>query len=241
MNSLFFAAGADHFTIFTTFFRLHEKFLHVATSALITFFLVTLALHLHRTYKATPDPLIPDARFSLRNVFEVTIERLFLFFQGFLGKEAVHHFPLLATIFFFILTSNLLGMVPGFTPPTDNVSTNFAISLTVFAWYNYHGVKSQGLKNYILHFGAGLKNPFFFTLIFCIEIIGHLVRPVSLSLRLAGNMQGDHKVLEIFSGLTPFFIPIVFMALGFLVSVLQAFVFTFLSTIYIAMSAEHDH
>jgi F-type H+-transporting ATPase subunit a len=130
--------------------------------------------------------------------------------------------------------------VPGFYPPTENINTNLACALVVFVYYNYHGIKEQGIKKYLQHMAGPVI--WLMPLIFCIELVSHAVRPVSLSVRLLGNIVGDHMVLGMFSGMVPLFLPIVFMGLAIFISVMQAFVFTLLSIVYIQMacvSEEH--
>jgi len=131
-----------------------------------------------------------------------------------------------------------LGLIPGFLPPTDNINTNLAIALTVFVYYHIMGIKAHGVKNYLKHFMGPIL--WLGPLMIVIELIGHCVRPISLSLRLFGNITGDHLVLGIFSGLVPILVPVVFMALGLFVSFIQAFVFSLLSMIYINLATAHE-
>ncbi len=182
--------------------------------------------------------IIPDQKFSARNLAELLVEHGRLFLRSVIGKEADHYFPLLATLFLFILVSNLLGLIPGFAPPSANINVNLACSIIVFLYYNYRGVKVNGVA-YIKHFMGPML--LLAPLMFAIELISHLVRPMSLSIRLFGNINGDHLVLEIFTELTKLLIPCLFISLGLLVSVIQALVFTLLSAIYISLSVAHDH
>jgi len=112
------------------------------------------------------------------------------------------------------------------------------MSIVVFVMYNVYGFKENGVS-YLKHFVGPIL--VLSWLMFPIEVLSHLVRPVSLAVRLMGNMFGDHMVLSIFSGLIPIGIPVIFIALGAFVAVIQALVFTLLSTIYIALSTTHDH
>jgi F-type H+-transporting ATPase subunit a len=134
--------------------------------------------------------------------------------------------------------SNLTGLIPGFLPPTSHPSTNFAISITVFLFYNYEGVRENGV-GYLKHFLGPVL--FLAPMMVILELIQHIVRPASLGLRLLGNISGDHMVLGLFSDLTPLVLPVIFFGLGLFVSFIQAFVFTLLSTIYISMAIAHDH
>ena len=133
--------------------------------------------------------------------------------------------------------SNLLGLVPGFGPPTSDFDITFALGVVSFVVFNYYGFKEQGM-GYLKHFAGPMLA--LAPLIFTLEIIGVFVRPVSLGLRLFGNMSGDHLVLEIFTDLTKVGVPVIFYFLGTLVSGVQAFVFTLLTLIYIALSVAHD-
>lgn len=211
---------------------------HMYTAGLIVLFLIVITLLIHRKLKKVEERLVPESKSTFVNIFEVAVEGILGLMEGILGKDAPKYFPLIGTIFVYIFLSNAIGLIPGFLPPTDNINTNLAISLTVFVYYNVMGVWSHGLKNYLKHFMGPIW--WLAILIFPIELIGHIVRPVSLSLRLFGNITGDHLVLGIFSGLVPLFVPILFMALGLFVSFIQAFVFSLLSMIYINLATAHE-
>jgi len=156
--------------------------------------------------------------------------------------ESVHQarffFISILGIFVFILFLNLLGIVPGFSPPTGSLSTTFAFGVIIFLMYNYYGFKEHGIS-YLKHFAGPVL--FLAPLMVVIELISHLVRPVSLSLRLFMNITGDHMVLSVFTNLTHILLPAIFVGLGIFVSFLQAFIFTVLSAIYIALAEAHDH
>ncbi len=158
--------------------------------------------------------------------------------DGIIGKEGRKYVPLFGSLFIFILLANILGLVPGFAPPTSNFFTNLGLGLVVFVAYNYFGVREHGAKYFKQFMGPMLLLAPLFILI---EFFSHVFRPISLSIRLFGNMFGDHLVLEIFSELTKVVIPVVFYILGALVSVIQAAVFTILSVIYVAMAISHEH
>lgn len=234
----FFAAGSNPFSIFYPL-HLNPALLHIGMSAIVTILLALAARSVYRSYQKDDNPLIPESRLSLRNVVELISEKLLSFLKGLLGEEAVLYFPLLATIFIYIFVSNLLGIIPGFLPPTDNINTNYPIAFVVFAYYNMQGVKEHGWANYLKHFMGPIK--WLAALMIPIEIVSHIVRPISLSLRLFGNITGDHMVLFQFSNLTPVLIPIIFLGLGLFVCFMQAFVFTFLSAVYINLAKAHDH
>lgn len=153
-------------------------------------------------------------------------------------EEAKKHIPFIFSLFVFILIMNLMGLIPGFMPPTMNINTNIGLAIFSFLYYNYWGFKKHGL-GYIKHFlGPFLPIAFLY---FPIEVLSHVFRIVSLSVRLAGNMTGDHTVLEIFTHLTYLIIPVAFLVLGTIVSLVQAFVFSILSLIYIALAVGEEH
>ena len=155
-----------------------------------------------------------------------------------MGPKGKTYFPLLATFALFILVSNLIALVPGFYPPTANLNTNAAMALTVFAMTHIIGVKENGLA-YFKHFCGPVI--WLAPLMVPIELIGHLARPLSLTLRLFGNMYGHEIVLMIFFALVPILVPLPMMLMGVLVAFIQTFVFMLLSMIYIAGSLEEAH
>ncbi len=147
---------------------------------------------------------------------------------------------MVSIIFLYIFISNFIGLIPGFLPPTDNINTTLALGVFIFIYYNYQGIRAQGLIGHLKHFMGPVWYLAF--LMLPIELISHAVRPVSLALRLRGNMFGDHLVLSIFSGLVPYVVPIIFMVLGLFVCFIQSFVFSLLSMVYISLAtAHHDH
>jgi F-type H+-transporting ATPase subunit a len=183
---------------------------------------------------------VPDGSMTTRNLFELFTGALFGLVTDLLGHEnGKKFFWISAGLFIYILTSNLLGVVPGMLPPSGSLHHNFAMSLVVLVLFNGAGIKAQGLVGYLKHMWGPVA--LLGVLLFFIELLSFLVvRPYSLSLRLTGNMFGDHQVLSIMSGLVPLVYPVLFLGLGIFVSFIQAFVFTLLSTIYIALAVEHD-
>ena len=182
---------------------------------------------------------VPDGRVSLGGMIEAVCEFVYNFSKDVIGEKQFKPFlPLLFALFFFILFNNLTGLVPGFPPATESLNTNLAMGIVVFFVYNAAGVKEHGLP-YFKHF----LGPIWWLawLLLPIELVAHFARPVSLSLRLYGNLFGDHLVLSVFTGLTKLVIPSIFLFLGLLVACLQSFVFTLLSSIYISLSVSHDH
>jgi len=178
-----------------------------------------------------------------QNFFEVAIEGLEDFTVGIMGEEGRPYFPLLATLFIYILTSNLLGLVPGLLSPTSNINTTLSCAVVVFIMTHYVGLKNHGLK-YVKHFTGNWEGPMWIiAVIYCpIEIISHLSRVLSLTLRLFGNVMGEDLVIAILLFLAgKFFAPLPMMFMAIFTSTVQAFVFMLLSTIYISAAIEHAH
>ena len=189
---------------------------------------------------ARPDGgLIPSSRLTYLNFFELVAERLYSFVESVLGKHLAHtHFPLIGSTFLLILSCNLLGLIPGFLPPTDNLNTTLALGFISFLSYNYVGLRENGLA-YLKHF-MGPVLPLA-PLLLAIELFSHIFRPLTLGLRLRGNIMADHTILSVFSELVPLVIPVIFYAFGLFVAFVQAFVFTLLTMVYLSLAAEHEH
>jgi F-type H+-transporting ATPase subunit a len=212
---------------------------HTATATLVIAALLVWALVALRQLRAASDPVVPDGTLTARNTLEIFVEWFLGFIEGLLGKRGRHYLHVYATFFLFILTANLIGLLPGFTPPTSNFNVTFALGVTSFLVYNYYGFRAKGV-NYLKHFLGPIW--WLAVLMLPLELIDNFVRPVSLALRLFGNMTGDHLVLEIFTDLTKVIVPVIFYALGAFVSLIQAFVFTILSIIYLSLALEeHEH
>ena len=174
-----------------------------------------------------------------QNLFEVIVSGIEEFMVETAGEEARWLFPLAATIFLYIFIGNLIGIIPGFFPPTANLNTTASCAIVVVVFTHVIGVKYHGVA-YIKHFMGPVW--WMAPLIFIIEIIGHLARILSLSFRLFGNMMGHEIVLAILFGLAgAFFAPLPIMALGIFVSFVQGFVFFLLSVIYFSGAMEHAH
>lgn len=191
----------------------------------------------------TQKALVPDERFSSRTFFETMIEGTLNIMEGSMDrKPAIYFLPLIGTCAFIIFFSNFIGLVPGFLPPTSNLSTTLAMSLVIFLATHVYGVKEHGL-GYFAHFFGPIRKWYAFPLMilmFCIELISHFARPLSLSIRLMGNMFADHMVVGTFVALVPIVVPIPIMMLGVIVCIVQTLVFCILSTVYIGMAIAHD-
>ncbi len=187
--------------------------------------------------KDPEDLVIPEGKLTMRNFLELVIMFVLSIAEGIMGEEAEKYMSLFATIFIYILFMNLLGLIPGFLPPTDKMNITVGCALVIFFATHIYGVMAQGIS-YFKHFVGPV--PILAPLMIPIEMISHLARPMSLSLRLFGNITGDHLVVGIFLGLVPFVVPSIFYGLGVFVSFMQAFIFAVLSMIYIAGAVEHE-
>lgn len=189
--------------------------------------------------RADDGGVVPPAYFGVRNLFELLGDVVFGIVANAADKKDVPRLvPLIGSLFVFILFANLLSLVPGFLPPTDTLKTNLALAGLVFVMTHAYGFKAHGL-GYLKHFLGPVW--WLAPLMLPIEIISHLARPVSLSLRLLGNISADHKVVGVFFGLVPLLVPVPFLVMGVLVSFVQAFVFSLLSSVYVASAMAHDH
>lgn len=197
---------------------------------LVMAILIILSLLVKRNLQRIPGKLQNFMEFVIGLIERLVIDNM--------GEKGKPFFPLIATLAFFILVSNLIGLIPGFYPPTANLNTTAACALVVFIATHVVGVKQHGMK-YVRHFLGPVwwLAPF----MFFIEIIGHLSRPLSLSFRLFGNMNGHELILIIFFTLAPFLVPLPMMLMGVLIAFLQSFVFMLLATIYIQGSLEEAH
>jgi F-type H+-transporting ATPase subunit a len=232
---------------------------HVTYTWLAMLILTAVAFFASRNLQLVPR--------GVQNVMEVVIEQFTQLIDDVMGHEGRRYLPLIASLGLFILVGNLVGLVPGFAGPTANLNTTAACALIVFVAYHVIGIRKQGFVNYLKHFCGPV--PWLAPLMFPIELVSHLARPLSLSLRLFGNMFGGHVLLAIIFLLTgldgligwaltgklgaillgvPGGVVMVAFTVGFLlplkilVAFLQAFIFCMLSMLYIAgaLEAEHD-
>lgn len=217
-----------------------EKFTPIASSLLALAVCFCIGVYFKRSVERSlsQNAITPSGRFGLRTLIEMILSFLDEMASEQCGKFYKVFFPILASVFLFILVSNLSGLIPGLPPFTENFSANLAIGLTAFLCYNIAGVYEHG-ASYIKQFMGPLLwlSPFFLFL----ETVSHLARPLSLSFRLTANIYADHLLLGIFNSLVPFLVPSFLLFFGLLVAVLQSFVFTMLTGVYVGMAIAHDH
>jgi len=212
---------------------------HIATAILVALLLVIFALRVRPKLANTEAALQPEDGMTARNLAEIAVEFISSLAEGVIGHGAERCVPLLAAFFVFILVSNLIGLVPGFVPPTSNFNTTLGLGLISFLAYNAYGMREHGVGGHLKH----LLGPVVWIapLMLMVELFSHAFRPISLGIRLFANMFADHEVVSIFTSLTKLVVPVLFYVLGAFVAVVQAFVFTMLSAIYISLSMAHDH
>jgi F-type H+-transporting ATPase subunit a len=180
---------------------------------------------------------------GVQNFVEVVAEFFLDLSDSTIGHMGRYFFPLIATLGLYILVCNFLGLIPGFEAPTGNINTTAACAIPVFLATHYYGVKIHKL-GYIKHFVGPMRSPLalpLMILMFFIEVIGHLARPLTLSVRLFGNMVAKHKIIMILGFLAPWLVPTAILGLGVLVSLIQAFVFVLLTALYLAGAVEEAH
>lgn len=209
---------------------------NVSYGILASVILIVMAIILRGSLRLVPR--------GFQNFLEVVIQAILNLVEETIGhKWGKHLFPFVCTIFIYILLCNLMGLVPGFTAATANVNTNAGMAIPVFFATHIYGIRIHGIK-YINHFLGPVRSPaaiVLMLLMFAIELIGHIARPLTLTVRLFGNMIAKHILLIVLAILAPLIIPGVILALGFLVSVVQALVFALLTTCYLAGAVEEAH
>ncbi|MGC9323896.1 MAG: F0F1 ATP synthase subunit A [Desulfomonilia bacterium] len=203
---------------------------HVTFSWLYMLVLILMSFFVVKSLR-----LIPG---RLQNFLEVVMSALRNLLVDTMGEHGIRFFPLMATLALFILVCNLGGIIPGFYSPTANLNTNLSMALTVFLLTHIVGVKIHGIK-YFKHFMGPVW--WMAPIMIPVELIGHLARPLSLTMRLFGNIFGEDLVLLVLLGLVPFLVPMPMLVLMIFTSVLQAFVFTLLAMMYISGAMEEAH
>ena len=221
-------------------FPTHYSITHVLGALLVLLFVTVGALAFSAAMKkGGDDAIVPPRTFSLRLLFEMFADAVYGTAEGVMGeKNAKRFLPLIGSFAVFIFFSNCLALLPGFAPPTAVLKTNAALALLVFLLTHAYGVKENGIA-YFKHFLGPVI--WLAPLMLPIELISHIARPVSLSIRLAGNMSADHKVVGAFFALIPLLVPVPFLILGVLVAVVQTLVFSLLTMVYIQGAVEHEH
>jgi F-type H+-transporting ATPase subunit a len=225
-----------------TIFNLLEGAVPIAVQALAacTLLVLILAWGVRRGLRGE-DGIIPGEGFTLRNFLELLLEGIVSLMRQTIGPTWPRYVPLVGTLGFFILVSNLMGLLPGLGGPTSYVETNLSWAILAVFVSEYVAFQHQGAKAYLSH----LAGPIWWLapLMLVIELISHAARLLSLTVRLTGNMFADHTLVAVFLSIpvVAFFVPWIFMGLGVFVAFLQAFIFSFLTIIYIGLALEDAH
>jgi F-type H+-transporting ATPase subunit a len=212
---------------------------HIVMILLVSLGLLLFSLWLRRK-------LSVDNPSRAQHIVEVLLEMLQSLMQGVIGKDSRRYLPLIGTLGIYIFLGNILGLFPGFLSPTSNLNITAACAVPVFIYYNYVGIRKHGLFAYLAHFAGPVW--WLAWLLFPVEIVSHLARMLSLSMRLFGNIFAEELII---SSLNQYIFPVLasvpVMFLGLFASTIQSFIFMLLTMVYISgaveESAEHkeDH
>ncbi len=208
---------------------------HLVPDYIVMSLIVAVALILFFGLASRKLTLIPS---KLQSILELIIQTFENLLVEIIGPQGIKYLPMIATIGLFIFSCNLLGLVPGFMSPTSKLNVTVGCALFVFFYYHWQGIKSQGLFKYLKHFTGPI--PVLAPLMLPIEIISHFSRPVSLSVRLFGNIFAEELLILVIASIIPFILPLPFMAIAIFTATIQAFVFVLLSCIYIAGAVAHE-
>jgi F-type H+-transporting ATPase subunit a len=200
---------------------------------IVLFFVMVTRARIARTETA----VVPDGELTISSFMENFVEAFYGMLKDSVGpKDARYFLPIIGTCAVFIFFGNAIGLIPGFAPPTSNFNVTFACGLVIFFCTHYYGLKRNGI-GYLKHF----LGPVIWLAphMLVIELISHVVRPITLGIRLMVNMFVDHLVVSVFTVLVALVLPVPIMVMGILVVLVQTYVFCLLSTVYIAMAIEH--
>jgi len=221
----------------------HFTLVHVVGALIAATLILVAALRYRASLRSaeTHNGILPAPRLTLGAMIDGIVGAVYKLSVDVMGKEdAKKYLPLTGTLALFIFCCNIQGLIPGLLPPTDTLKTNLALALIVFVIYNVAGIWRNGFS-YLAHFrgpkigGVRWLAPLFLV----VELASHIARPVSLSLRLMGNILADHKVVLAIGSLIALLLPVPFLLLGVLVAIIQTLIFTLLTIIYIGMAVEH--
>jgi F-type H+-transporting ATPase subunit a len=212
----------------------HGQMLFVSHLILVAIIVLLIAKMATKSLRAVPT--------GTQNVMESYLGGVISMGKDVIGEElARKYLPLVAAVGMFIFVSNMIGIIPGFEAPTSNINITLPLALMVFFYYNYEGIKENGVIKYFAHFMGPVK--ILAPLMFPIEIVSHISRIISLSFRLFGNIKGDDLFLWVLLMLVPFIAPLPAYILLTFSGVLQTFVFMILIYVYLAgaVAIEDDH
>jgi len=205
---------------------------YVAMQILVVLFLIIV-------FAIVGSRLSVDSPGGLQHIFEGIHGFITQQSREIIGHHSEGYTPFLVTLGIFILTCNLLGLIPAFESPTAVPSVPLGCALAAFCYYHYQGIKAQGGLRYARHFAGPLA--VLAPLMIPIEIISHLARVLSLTIRLFANMFAGDMVTLVFFSLVPVGIPVIFLGLHVGVSILQAYIFVLLTTVYLSGAVAQEH
>jgi F-type H+-transporting ATPase subunit a len=219
---------------------LDAGYLPIPTHVVMFLFVVVVAVVVLTILRGKLSVESPNKR---QQTFEVGVETIRGLLNDLVGVQGMKHFPVVATFGLLILLSNLTGMLPDMVAPTANFNVTLALAVTSFLYYNYVGIRENGLLGYIKHFGGPVPSIAIMLILFPIELISNLARILSLSMRLFGNIYGEEQVSGVISSLMQWVVPVLLMPLALLTFVLQTFIFIVLSMVYLGEVSGHseDH
>ena len=212
----------------------HGQMLFVTHLILVAIIVLLVAKMATKALRAVPN--------GTQNVMEAYLGGVIAMGTDVLGEEnARKYLPLIAALGMFVFVSNVIGIIPGFESPTSNINVTLALALVVFVYYNYEGIKKNGVVKYFAHFMGPV--PALAPLMFPIEIVSHISRIISLSFRLFGSIRGDDMFLWVLLMLTPWLLPLPAFFLLTVMGILQTFVFMILTFVYLAgaVAIDDDH
>jgi len=213
----------------------HGQMMFVAHLILVAIIILAIMKMATKSLRAVPN--------GTQNVMEAYLGGAIAMGKDVIGEElARKYLPLVAAVGMFVFVSNVIGIIPGFESPTSNINVTLPLALLVFFYYNYEGIKKNGVVKYFAHFAGPVK--VLAPLMFPIEIVSHLSRIISLSFRLFGNIKGDDLFLWVLLMLVPFIAPLPAYLLLSFSAILQTFVFMILIYVYlagaVAVDSEHE-
>jgi F-type H+-transporting ATPase subunit a len=216
---------------------LDAGYLPIPTHVVMFLFVVVVAVVVLTILRGKLSVESPNKR---QQTFEVGVEAIRSMLGDLVGTGGMKHFPVVATFGILILLSNLTGMLPDMIAPTANFNVTLALAITSFLYYNYVGIRENGLLGHLKHFGGPVPSILIMVILFPIEIISNLARIMSLSVRLFGNIFGEEQLSGAISSLAQWILPIVLMPLGLLTAVIQTFIFVLLSMVYLGEVSHHS-
>jgi F-type H+-transporting ATPase subunit a len=216
---------------------LDAGYLPIPTHVVMFLFVVLVAVVVLTILRGKLSVESPNKR---QQTLEVGVETIRGLLNDLVGVSGMKHFPVVATFGLLILLSNLTGMLPDMVAPTANFNVTLALAVTSFLYYNYVGIRENGLLGHMKHFAGPIPSILIMFFLFPIEIISNLARIMSLSVRLFGNIFGEEQLSGAIASLTQWLLPVLLMPLGLLTAVIQTFIFIVLSMVYLGEVSHHS-